>query len=312
MTENFTPLGNAFYSSGQRLLNEILGSSCQPSLTVPASSGGGGGGEPMITSDLHTAGADASRRFEEEYNALDKTLCEGPGGELALSMAASLSAEGVSAPETVGPSCERSVGRVGTAVGSDAGVSSGMDAVSTFANDEPRSVSEDLDTGSESGGDSSGKCMTLTHERQKENRRFKCGRCDARFFRRYDMRKHEAAVHRQLRPHRCEICGNGFAQKHHLSRHKRSVHARLRQFSCRICPANFSRREHMYSHLRLVHEVERVHSCILCESYYSERGELTSHLKDVHKVKSSRAAVLAKWQLESGKNGPSIEQLLRI
>ncbi|KAL1469257.1 hypothetical protein MTO96_004966 [Rhipicephalus appendiculatus] len=60
----------------------------------------------------------------------------------------------------------------------------------------------------------------------KEERQYKCGKCERAFSDRRNLKRHHDVVHEKMYPFKCPDCGKGFASRRDGQRHVRTHHAR--------------------------------------------------------------------------------------
>ena len=59
----------------------------------------------------------------------------------------------------------------------------------------------------------------------RQQRPFRCQKCDWAFGKHFDLTSHDMAVHKHKRPHVCAICSRAFAKRSNLYRHQEKLHA---------------------------------------------------------------------------------------
>ncbi len=81
---------------------------------------------------------------------------------------------------------------------------------------------------------------------------FKCKICSVTLKRRYDLKRHVAAVHLNERPYKCDRCVDSFGHRGTLQKHIRTVHLREKPFICKVdgCGKEFSERGNLNKHVR--------------------------------------------------------------
>ncbi|KAL1485258.1 hypothetical protein MTO96_032072 [Rhipicephalus appendiculatus] len=106
----------------------------------------------------------------------------------------------------------------------------------------------------------------------KEERQYKCGKCERAFSDRRNLKRHHDVVHEKMYPFKCPDCGKG------------SQAARLGQdlgvvptpFLCDRCEKAFARRFDMVAHLR-THAQERSYECTICGQRFNALSNLQRH-----------------------------------
>ncbi|CRK99783.1 CLUMA_CG013091, isoform A [Clunio marinus] len=113
----------------------------------------------------------------------------------------------------------------------------------------------------------------------KEDRKYQCSLCGARFNRLGALRYHEK-THRQERNHSCDICEKTFLAKYDLTKHYRT-HTGEKPYSCKYCDKKFSISKNAKVHLR-VHTKEKPYSCKFCDLSFAYRSSMKNHLIKIH------------------------------
>ena len=85
---------------------------------------------------------------------------------------------------------------------------------------------------------------------------FKCETCDAIFFAKSHLMRHQIKVHQINHNYQCDLCHKILGSKNDLKRHVESVHEKKKPYMCSKCLTTFSRKSYGKSHLKMVHKLD--------------------------------------------------------
>jgi hypothetical protein len=85
---------------------------------------------------------------------------------------------------------------------------------------------------------------------------FKCETCDAIFFAKSHLMRHQIKVHQINHNYQCDLCHKVLGSKNDLKRHVESVHEKKKPYMCSKCLTTFSRKSYGKSHLKMVHKLD--------------------------------------------------------
>lgn len=124
------------------------------------------------------------------------------------------------------------------------------------------------------------------HIRKKKT--FECSQCSKKFRKMHNLKRHDNAVHKKLKPYQCEEvdCLAKFNAKSQLNTHMKICHLDDRAYMCPQpgCAERFVLKVKLQRHMMKVHNFEKPYSCVEndCPQRFVERRLLEDHLRSVH------------------------------
>ena len=120
----------------------------------------------------------------------------------------------------------------------------------------------------------------------ERERKYECGKCPSKFFRKSHKEYHEKTVH-ESKQFKCETCNKEFTQKHTVKKHIDSVHLH-KKYICKDCSYE-CRGEHLLKyHVKVIHLGAQINFCDMCSK--SHRNDLKAHNEAVHLNITTNAA----------------------
>ena len=87
------------------------------------------------------------------------------------------------------------------------------------------------------------------NEVQDRRRPYKCLACDASFFSKCSVKRHNVIKHERKKPYKCGFCNLSFTTNTNLKRHVFVVHEGNKPFVCQSCNQSFSLKCNLKSHI---------------------------------------------------------------
>ena len=113
------------------------------------------------------------------------------------------------------------------------------------------------------------------------NMGMKCSRCDYVCPRPHEIRKHERAVHDQIKDKACPLCPFITAYKSQLRKHVKYTHENVTN-NCDQCPYQAKSIGQVKLHIKSVHDKIKDLHCEACPAVFSRRTSLRKHFRHVH------------------------------
>ncbi len=117
---------------------------------------------------------------------------------------------------------------------------------------------------------------TTEHKR----RLYICKFCRKRFARKYDLRRHELAIHNKSFRYQCEQCGKGFMDSHalqlHIDKHHREGQkagdsdSKCPLVTCPVCSKQYARKYELEAHMQRLHPECLKNCCTRCGKQYMD------------------------------------------
>ena len=116
----------------------------------------------------------------------------------------------------------------------------------------------------------------------KQNKQFKCDKCDYKCCQKNNLKKHVKVIHDKIKDIKCDKCEFICSENSKLYRHIRSVHDNIKDFECSQCDFKCSTSENLYRHIRSVHDKIKDVKCDKCDYKCYANPTLKEHIKQVH------------------------------
>ena len=111
---------------------------------------------------------------------------------------------------------------------------------------------------------------------------FECPICGKMLSDKKSLKRHEDAVHLNIRNHYCIQCGKRFITKNDLLDHIRSVHEKIRAFICDSCGQALSSRHGLRMHKLIHKEGTKSIPCSKCDKNFRHLSTYRKHIARVH------------------------------
>ncbi|XP_031637893.1 zinc finger protein 317-like, partial [Contarinia nasturtii] len=116
--------------------------------------------------------------------------------------------------------------------------------------------------------------MQVHHTGEKP---FKCGICEKKLFRKFDLRTH-LATHAKQRPFRCAKCQRPF--KEEVDKKAHEIGCNYRRYQCYVCNVSVRFVTQLEGHMRTHHTGEKPISCELCGARFTLECNANLHMKN--------------------------------
>ena len=132
--------------------------------------------------------------------------------------------------------------------------------------------------------------IALEHEKEGNNGKVTCPKCDKKFAYESQMKRHFSRHHANLKTYECSICNQVFNKWTDLRAHNSLKHPKPGKNSCEVCHKEFSGRSasgNLQKH-RLTHSANRkVFHCPImpCPRFYFFEKNLEDHISGYHEGK---------------------------
>ena len=122
---------------------------------------------------------------------------------------------------------------------------------------------------------------SIVHSKEKK---FQCGKCDAKFKTKTQKNYHETDVHAEGSGEICPHCGATFKARRYLNVHLKRMHTEHTTFYCDKCGKGFKNKVNLRIHMKQVHEKIFV-ACDDCGKVFESQNKLNIHIRSVHQKK---------------------------
>ncbi|CAG9864862.1 unnamed protein product [Phyllotreta striolata] len=124
-------------------------------------------------------------------------------------------------------------------------------------------------------------------------RPFQCTKCDAKFTRNLNLRRH-MLCHDSEKRLRCQFCPKTFIDSYKLKEHV-NLHFNMKNYSCKICSKRFVSSTNLRRHM-ITHSNERPNRCPYCPKQFQTVALVKRHVKSVHKTEMNNGGDFLKQE----------------
>ena len=101
---------------------------------------------------------------------------------------------------------------------------------------------------------------------------FRCEQCEYKTSQRYNLIRHERAVHEKIKDKKCNNCSFATSSTDNLERHIKAVHLKINDYKCEVCEFKTTEKYALSQHKKAVHEKIRDVKCKECNFSASKSG----------------------------------------